>query len=81
MLDALRYYGQHPDTSKEVKTLASEVYAELRKNIVQNVYNEYKRTGNAWEQYNEKTGRGQRTRHFLGWTSLVVMMLKMPAEI
>jgi len=81
VLDALRYYGQHLDTSKEVKTLASEVYAELRKNIVQNVYNEYKRTGNAWEQYNEKTGRGQRTRHFLGWTSLVVMMLKMPAEI
>lgn len=81
VLDALKYYGQHPDTSKEVKTLASAVYSELRQNIVQNVYKEYKQTGNAWEQYNEKTGAGQRTRHFLGWTSLVVMMMKMPAEI
>lgn len=54
------------------------MYNDLRKNLVQNVCKEWKRTGFAWEQYNPETGEGQRTQHFTGWTSLVVKMMSMP---
>ncbi|KAL1987153.1 hypothetical protein VTN96DRAFT_4759 [Rasamsonia emersonii] len=57
---------------------ARQMYSDLRKNLVQNVFKEWKRTGFAWEQYNPDTGRGQRTQHFTGWTSLVVKMMTMP---
>jgi mannosyl-oligosaccharide glucosidase len=42
------------------------------------VYESWKETGFAWEQYNSETGQGQRTRHFTGWTSLVVEIMRMP---
>ena len=51
------------------------MYNQLRKNLVNTVYNEWERTGFAWEQYNPETGVGQRTQHFLGWTSLVVNIM------
>lgn len=54
------------------------MYSRLRKNVVENVYNQWKETGFAWEQYNPETGAGQRTQHFTGWTSLVVNIMKMP---
>ena len=53
------------------------MYNQLRKNLVNTVYNEWERTGFAWEQYNPETGVGQRTQHFLGWTSLVVNIMAM----
>lgn len=80
-LEALLYYGESENTDESVKKLANEVYTSLRENVISNIYNEYERTGYAWEQYNEETGNGQRTRHFLGWTSLVILMMKMPKEI
>ncbi|QPG76138.1 hypothetical protein FOA43_003524 [Brettanomyces nanus] len=81
ILDALSYYGKHQDTTPEIKELAGQIYKDLRTNVVENVYREYQRTGYAWEQYNEATGEGQRTKNFLGWTSLVVLMMKMPETI
>ncbi|KAJ6134127.1 FAD dependent oxidoreductase [Penicillium sp. IBT 18751x] len=57
---------------------AREMYSKLRKNLVENVYREWKETGFAWEQYNPDTGKGQRTQHFTGWTSMVVNMMSMP---
>ncbi len=57
---------------------AREIYTKLRKNLVENVFNEWERTGFAWEQYNPETGAGQRTQHFTGWTSLVVKIMVMP---
>ena len=53
------------------------MYTRLRKNLVENVFNEWERTGFAWEQYNPETGAGQRTQHFTGWTSLVVKIMAM----
>ena len=53
------------------------MYNQLRKNLVNTVYNEWERTGFAWEQYSPETGVGQRTQHFLGWTSLVVNIMAM----
>ncbi|THC98173.1 hypothetical protein EYZ11_002329 [Aspergillus tanneri] len=57
---------------------AREMYSNLRKNVVENVFREWKATGFAWEQYNPETGQGQRTQHFTGWTSMVVKMMSMP---
>ena len=60
------------------KKQATTIYSKLRTNLVENVFNEWERTGFAWEQYNPETGHGQRTQHFTGWTSLVVKMMNMP---
>ena len=54
------------------------MYSRLRKNLVENVFREWERTGFAWEQYNPETGNGQRTQHFTGWTSMVVSIMSMP---
>ncbi|XXG99801.1 hypothetical protein Hte_006142 [Hypoxylon texense] len=54
---------------------AKELYVKLRKNVVETVYQSWEETGFAWEQYNPETGKGQRTQHFTGWTSLVVKIM------
>lgn len=54
---------------------ASRIYTELRRNVVENVYKEYRRTGYIWEQYSPLDGRGQRSHPFTGWSSLVLLMM------
>ncbi|KAL9607304.1 MAG: hypothetical protein Q9167_007773 [Letrouitia subvulpina] len=71
LLDIAQSPGPH-------KAQATTIYTDLRKNLVQNVFKEWERTGFAWEQYNPETGEGQRTQHFTGWTSLVVKIMTMP---
>ncbi|KAE9968726.1 hypothetical protein EG328_007292 [Venturia inaequalis] len=60
------------------RTTAGEMYIDLRKNIIATVYNSWRQTGFAWEQYNSNTGAGQRTQGFTGWTALVVNILALP---
>lgn len=60
---------------------AARIYTKLRENVVENVYREWETTGYAWEQYDSDTGKGQRTAHFLGWTSLVVKIMSMPESV
>lgn len=57
---------------------ATQIYTQLRNNIVKTVFESWHDTGFAWEQYNPDTGRGQRTQHFTGWTALVVRIMAMP---
>lgn len=80
VLESLEWYGKEVE-DENVRETCKEMYKTLRENVVRNIANEYERTGYAWEQYNEGTGEGQRTKHFLGWTSLVLLMMKMPAEL
>ncbi|KAG0705211.1 glycoside hydrolase [Suillus ampliporus] len=54
---------------------AREIYDELRRNVVNNVFKEYQRTGYVWEQYDALTGGGRRSHPFTGWTSLVTLIL------
>lgn len=54
---------------------ARTVYEELRSNVVRTVLAEYERTGFLFEQYNDETGAGQRTRPFNGWTTLVALIM------
>jgi len=61
--------------------VAARLYKKLRKAVVENVYENWKETGYAWEQYDSITGKGQRTAHFLGWTSLVINMMSMPETV
>jgi mannosyl-oligosaccharide glucosidase len=53
----------------------AKVANNLNKNVISTVYGSWKETGFAWEQYDEATGKGRRTAHFTGWTSLVVQMI------
>jgi len=62
---------------KKTREQARKIYSDLRKNLVDNVVKQWKDTGFAWEQYNPETGLGQRTQHFTGWTSLVVVIMSM----
>lgn len=57
---------------------ATTMYTELRKNLVETVYESWSETGFAWEQYNPDTGAGQRTQHFTGWTSMIVKIMNFP---
>ncbi|KAI9686697.1 MAG: Processing alpha glucosidase I [Bathelium mastoideum] len=57
---------------------AHKLYNELRRNIVATVFEAWRATGFAWEQYNPETGAGQRTQHFTGWTALVVKIMALP---
>ncbi|KAF8061451.1 glycoside hydrolase [Lyophyllum atratum] len=57
------------------QTKAKEIYSELRKNLIDNVFKEYERTGYVWEQYDATTGEGQRSHPFTGWTSLTALIL------
>ncbi|KAJ7285598.1 glycoside hydrolase [Mycena rebaudengoi] len=54
---------------------SQEIYRQLRKNIIDNVFKEYERTGYVWEQYDALTGEGKRSHPFTGWTSLVTLIL------
>ncbi|KAI1406522.1 glycoside hydrolase family 63 protein [Hypoxylon fuscum] len=68
----LRNYALNPGPYSQK---AKDLYVQLRKNIVETVYESWEETGFAWEQYNPETGKGQRTQHFTGWTSLVVKIM------
>jgi mannosyl-oligosaccharide glucosidase len=68
-------YAQTPGPYQEK---SQDLYNRLRLNLVRTVYNAWKETGFAWEQFNPETGKGQRTQHFTGWTSLVVKIMGMP---
>ena len=71
-LHGLHHYARTPGPSQE---LASEIYKELRSNVLGNLQKEWERTGFLWEQYSEKDGTGQRARPFNGWSSLAVSIM------
>jgi mannosyl-oligosaccharide glucosidase len=52
-----------------------EIYTKLRNNLIMNTYNNWKKTGCFYEQYNAKNGHGQRLSDFHGWTTLMVLVL------
>lgn len=69
---ALHHYGT---VDGPYKKNAENLYGRLRRNLIDNMLKEYKRTGYIWEQYNDKTGEGQGSRPFTGWSSLVVLLM------
>ncbi|KAF2454506.1 glucosidase I [Lineolata rhizophorae] len=75
-VERLLELAQSPSSKHQAR--AKKLYSALRRNLVDTVFESWKETGFAWEQYNPETGKGQRTQHFTGWTSLVVKIMAMP---
>lgn len=71
-LKALKHYST---VDGPYKAKAASVYTELRDNVVNNILDNYSRTGYVWEQYNDITGKGQGSHPFTGWSSLYILML------
>jgi mannosyl-oligosaccharide glucosidase len=71
-LSGLRHYATVAGPSQQ---RASDIYTELRDNLVGNMLDEWKRTGYFWEQYDPDTGAGKRTHPFNGWSSLALLAL------
>jgi len=57
------------------KETAKNLYSTIREELLSNVVKEYQRTGFFWEQYSDVDGRGQRTRGFSGWSSLILLIM------
>lgn len=64
---------QRPPTAVQERALT--IAAELRDRVVKAVHRNYQQTGFAWEQYDDKTGRGRHSRAFTGWTACVIMLM------
>ncbi|KKY36576.1 putative mannosyl-oligosaccharide glucosidase [Diaporthe ampelina] len=64
---------QRPPTAIQERALT--LAAELRDRVVKTVYRNYQQTGFAWEQYDDKTGKGRHSRAFTGWTACVIMLM------
>ncbi|EGD80806.1 alpha-glucosidase 1 [Salpingoeca rosetta] len=69
---ALRFYGQTAGPHRE---RAQELYTKLRGNLINNIFQQYQRTGFIWEQYDDRTGSGKGTHPFTGWSALVVLLM------
>lgn len=71
-LRSLHYYGNIPGPYKEE---ALQIYKDLRKNVIHNIFKQYNDSGYIWEQYNDETGLGSGCRPFTGWSALVVLIM------
>ncbi|XP_014216045.1 mannosyl-oligosaccharide glucosidase GCS1-like [Copidosoma floridanum] len=54
---------------------ARMIYSQLRKNLIDNIFKQYKRTGYIWENYGDNEGEGKGSHPFTGWSSLVVLIM------
>ncbi|CAH0394013.1 unnamed protein product [Bemisia tabaci] len=72
---ALRALSHYSESSGPYASQAKSLYSDLRKNVIGNMFRQFKKTGFIWEQYNDVTGEGQGCRPFNGWSSLVVLMM------
>ncbi|KAG7200863.1 hypothetical protein KM043_003227 [Ampulex compressa] len=54
---------------------AQKIYDSLRRNLIQNIIRQYKKTGYIWENYGDVHGEGKGSHPFTGWTSLVVLLM------
>lgn len=71
-LKALYHYASQPGPYIDD---AKRIYTELRHNVVRNIFNQYKKSGYVWEQYNDVSGEGSGCKPFNGWTALVVLIM------
>ncbi|KAI0240630.1 Mannosyl-oligosaccharide glucosidase [Lamellibrachia satsuma] len=71
-VSALHHYAH---TEGPYQERATNIYTELRNNVINNMMAQYQKTGFIWEQYDCVTGRGKGTHPFTGWSALVVAMM------
>ncbi|KAJ3067528.1 Processing alpha glucosidase I [Podochytrium sp. JEL0797] len=71
----LRRLYEYKSSDSPYAARSGEIYASLRNNIINNVFENYEKTGFVWEQYSPIDGKGQKSHPFTGWTSLVLLMM------
>ncbi|CAF3930979.1 unnamed protein product [Adineta steineri] len=72
VLSSLQHYAK---TSGPYSDKARQIYSQLRTNLITNMFRVYEKTGHIWEQYDDKTGNGQGSHPFTGWSSLIVLIM------
>ncbi|XP_062567869.1 mannosyl-oligosaccharide glucosidase-like [Saccostrea cucullata] len=72
IISGLHHYSQVPGP---YQNQASNIYTELRKNVVQNIFKQYNKRGYVFEQYDDITGIGKGSYPFTGWSALVVNIM------
>ncbi|CAF0959814.1 unnamed protein product [Rotaria sordida] len=72
ILSALQHYAKTPGPYSDK---ARQIYGQLRTNLITNMFRVYEKTGHIWEQYDDKTGHGQGSHPFTGWSSLIVLIM------
>jgi len=72
VVGALHHYSKIAGPSQQT---AAELYTELRTNIVDNIIENFKKTGYVWENYDDMTGKGKGAHPFTGWSALFVAIM------
>lgn len=83
ILDNLKHYYDVSGAymSPSLKQKFNATYTDLRSNLITNVKREWEKTGFVWENYNDMTGEAKGAKNFLGWSSLVLLMMEMPSTL
>ncbi|KAK9768353.1 Processing alpha glucosidase I [Basidiobolus ranarum] len=68
-------YKNYRNVDGPYRDQVDEIYSKLRKNVMNTIYKDYKKTGYIWEQYSPETGSGQRSHPFTGWSALVTLIM------
>lgn len=72
-VSSLYHYGH--EVEGPYKAQAKELFTKLRSNLIENIYQNYQRTGYLWEQYSAMDGAGRKSHPFTGWTALIVLIM------
>ncbi|CUM64745.1 uncharacterized protein PRCAT00002356001 [Priceomyces carsonii] len=83
VLDGLKHYyaASSQYMTDPLKSKMENAYKLLRQNLVDNIFKQWKATGFVWEQYDDETGSPKGAKNFLGWSSLVVLIMCMPEHL
>lgn len=83
VLESLQYYKEasYDTLPKDLLDKISKTYKQLRLNLVENIFKQWEETGFVWEIYDDENGHPKGAKNFLGWTSSVALMMKMPETI
>lgn len=53
----------------------ADLYHKIRLNLIEAVYSNWQKDHLFWEQYDDKSKKGQITHPFTGWTTLIVLIV------
>lgn len=83
VLENLQYYHEatKAHASSQLKKKIEKAYAGLRKNLIDNVFDQWEKTGFVWESYDDESGDHKGAKNFLGWTSTILLMMEMPERL